>query len=124
MSSNYYITLRRTGGFYQVFDNDALIVSYLFNYKINNYKVGFPVSAYNKVINTLEDKYINYVVKEKEEIITKDFKNRNKYSKFLEKSIIKDNVNNRINKILDKINNMDKDELELILNRIEEIIYE
>lgn len=124
MSSNYYITLRRTGGFYQVFDNDALIVSYLFNYKINNYKVGFPVSAYNKVINTLEDKYINYVVKDKEEIIKKDFKNRNKYSKFLEKSIIKDNVNNRINKILDKINNMDKDELELILNRIEEIIYE
>ena len=124
MSSNNYITLRRTGGFYQVFDNDALIVSYLFNYKINNYKVGFPVSAYNKVINTLEDKYINYVVKDKDEIIKKDFKNRNKYSKFLEKSIIKDNVNNRINKILDKINNMDKDELELILNRIEEIIYE
>lgn len=30
---NKSIVLRKAGGFYQVFDNDALIVNYLFNLK-------------------------------------------------------------------------------------------
>ncbi len=38
---NNIITLRKIGGFYLCFDNDAIIISYLCNYKIKNGKVGF-----------------------------------------------------------------------------------
>ena len=48
MNKNY-IAIRKSGKFYNVFDDDALI----FNYNIINYKAGFPESAYQKVINKL-----------------------------------------------------------------------
>ena len=74
--SSKSIILRKVGGFYQTFDNDALIISYLFDYKINNYRCGFPIGALNKVINVLEEKNINYIIKSDEEV-EKDFKRKN-----------------------------------------------
>ena len=58
--NNRSIVIRKSGGFYQVFDNDALIISYLFDYKIINYKCGFPLIAINKVSTQL---YINGMIK-------------------------------------------------------------
>ena len=56
---NRSVVLRKVGGFYQTFDDDALIISYLFNYKIKSYRCGFPINVLNKVINVLEEKKIN-----------------------------------------------------------------
>ena len=99
---NRSIIIRKSGGFYQVFDNDALIISYLFNYKIINHKCGFPLIVINKVMNVLEEKNINYIIKDEEEIV-KNFRSKNTYSKYLEKSKIKDNINNRVKNILEKL---------------------
>lgn len=121
--SSKMITLRKVGGFYQTFDNDALIISYLFNYKIVNSRCGFPVSVINKVTNVLEEKSISYILKQDEEQI-KDFKRKNNYDKYLEKSKVKDNLNNRIQNILKKIETLNKEKLEKILTLIEDNIYE
>ena len=121
--NNRSIVIRKSGGFYQVFGNDALIISYLFDYKIINCKCGFPLIAINKVINTLEEKKINFIIKDEEEII-KNFKNKNTYSKYLEKARVKDNINNRIKSILDKINNLDVKKMNEVLSVIEKTLYE
>ena len=120
---NKSIVLRKVGGFYQVFDNDALIVNYLFNYKINNYRCGFPINVINKVINTLEEKSINYIIKGEEEIV-KDYKRKNNYSKYLDKSISRSSINRRINNILDRISKMDENKLNDIIDIIEDYVYE
>ena len=48
MSSN--VVIRRLGGFYNVFDDDTIIVSYLTGYKISNGRCGFPINSLNKVL--------------------------------------------------------------------------
>lgn len=55
MNQNYVI-IRKTGLFYNVFDNDAEILHYLLHYKIIDNRVGFPANALHKVKNILEDK--------------------------------------------------------------------
>lgn len=55
-----YIILMKSGSFYCVFDEDAIIINKIFNYKINqlknNLKAGFPVSLIEKNINILKKK--------------------------------------------------------------------
>ena len=72
-----FVTIRKTGLFYQVFDDDALILHFLLNYKIIDSKVGFPSNALNKVVNVLEEKKINYKVIGED--IESNFKDLNKY---------------------------------------------
>lgn len=122
MSSKTLI-LRKIGGFYQAFDDDALIMSYLFNYKVINYRCGFPISSINKVIEKLEELNINYILKQEEEI-EKDFKRKNNYLKYLDKSKVKDSINNRIHNILNKLDKLDKNKLEELLTTIEDLVYE
>ena len=71
---------------------------------MDNNKVGFPDSVYNKIINTLEDNTINYniIFRDKDNII-KDFKNRNDYLKFKDRALEKINIDNKVNMIIDKI---------------------
>jgi len=118
---NRSIVLRKIGGFYQTFDDDALIISYLFNYKIKNYRCGFPINTLNRVINTLEEKKINYLIKDEEEKL-KNFEKENNYSKYLDKGKIKATITNRINNILNKLENMDINKLDKILTNIENIL--
>ena len=62
-----YVVLVKIGTFYEVYNNDSYIISYLFNYKIKTLidgdkNCGFPTGALNKVLSTLENKSINYIV--------------------------------------------------------------
>ncbi len=61
-----YIVLVKHGNFYVSFDNDALIMSSIFNYKVkesnNIVKVGFTVNSLYKVISRLEGLRVNYLV--------------------------------------------------------------
>ena len=54
------ISLRKNGGFYCAYGNDCYILNYLFDYKITDDRVGFPTSAYEKVVKILEQNNINY----------------------------------------------------------------
>ena len=118
-----FLTLRKNALFYEVYDDDAVILNYLLGYKNIKGRVGFPINAFSKVINILEDKKINYkIVDEQEEI--KDFKNLNQYLNILAKASDKVEVNNKINKILDKLKTFDEGTLYEILEKVECIIYE
>ena len=82
MNDKKILVIRKNKGkFCTVYGDDANIISSLFGYKIlNNNKVGFPESILNKVINTLEDNKISYmVIYIDKDPLVKDFKKLNNY---------------------------------------------
>lgn len=123
-----YILLLKIGTFYEVYNDDASIISYLFKYKIkimsSGDKVcGFPLVSINKVLYILENKNINYIILDKshnyEEEGKINYKKKNKYYEVL------DIANGYINKIsrIDRIKEyLLKDSSKL--DDIENLIYE
>ena len=88
-----YIILIKVGNFYNVLSKDAQILSTIFNYKKNTFagtiKVGFPISSLNKVLKTLDNLKINYIVYENKVILKQKFK-KNKYYDCLKNNITVD----------------------------------
>ncbi len=107
-----HIIMVKKGNFYISLDNDALIMSNIFNYKIketnNIIRIGFPVNALNKIIIKLESLNLNYLVVAHEITSNKEFEN-NTYDKHLNLVINNKIYVNRINeihkKLSDNINN-------------------
>ncbi len=119
------IELRKSGKFYNTFGDDAIILHYLTGYKIVKEKggVGFPETAYNKIINILENEEVSYIVYEKENIIEeKNFKKLNSYKNLLKKGIKDLEMEERFNKIENKIKTLNAKELDHILDLIEDAI--
>lgn len=115
------VILRKSGGFYICFDSDAIVLSYLCNYKISNGKVGFPVNAINKVTNILEGNSVSYIVKENmKDINKKTYGNKNKYKYYLDKGKKKIDLDYRVNKIINKVSNMKEEDISKLLDLIEE----
>lgn len=56
------LVLIKSGSFYITFYDDALILNYLFNYKVINNKVGFPISNLDKVLSKLDNNNISYYI--------------------------------------------------------------
>lgn len=80
------VVIRKIGGFYNIFDNDAIIINYLFDYKIVNNRSGFPLNSLDKVINILEDNKVSYKVIDNDATFkNKDYKKVNKYNYVLDK---------------------------------------
>lgn len=113
----------KNGRFYNAYKDDAIILNYLFGYKVlKDQKAGFPETVLNKVINTLEDKKINY------QIITKDYNpkikkydNLNNYKKVLEKALGFSKVQDRVVRLQEEINNItDLDLLERVIKAMED----
>ena len=93
-----FLTIRKSSLFYDTYDDDAQILSYLLGYKIIKGRVGFPENAIHKVINALEENKINYkIIGEQEEV--KDFKNLNQYSRILASAQDKNILGERLQKI-------------------------
>ena len=118
------VVLRKMGGFYTCFDNDAIIISYLCNYKITNNRVGFPVSVIGKVSNLLDSHSINYIIKNDGEEDKKLFGRANKYNFYLDKGKKKVDIDYRINSIIKKINGMKEEKIVSLLDMIEAKINE
>jgi len=119
------IELRKSGKFYNSFGDDAIILHYLLGYKIVAEKggVGFPETAYNKVINTLDEEEVSYIVYEKENILEeKNFKKLNSYKSLLKKDIQKISVEERFKNIEKRIKELNGKELDHILTLIEDAI--
>ena len=55
------LRMRKSGLFYETFDEDAVIMHYLFNYKIIDERVAFPTNSLDKVINALNEQEIDYL---------------------------------------------------------------
>ncbi len=111
------VILRKNGGFYSVNGDDCYIFYYLFNYKIVSDRVGFPLSAYNKVVNTLEDNKISYTDKYNNK--SSDYKRKNNYNKLLDLGKRKYSLNYRIEKIMEKMSTLGEKDIDNILDYIE-----
>lgn len=115
------ITLKKLGGFYNTYDDDAYILFYFFRYHIKNNKSGFPLSAYNKVINCLEENYINYQV---EGILEKrDFKKKNKYHFIVQKGKKLYEREQKKYQIYDQISKLKEEEIDKLLELIEDYVF-
>ena len=104
MKEKDMLVLIKNGTFYNAYNEDAYIISYLFNYKVNkDKKCGFSNNSFNKVINTLEDKKINYeiVYKDKNPVIKK-YNKLNNYKKILTKAINYQDIKIRVERIIEK----------------------
>jgi len=110
------VLIRKSGGFYAVYDDDAYILNYFFGYKIKDDRLGFPINSINKVINVLEDNHISYEIRNEKSI---DFNNRNNYKKFIDISKKKYNLRYRVEGIIDNIDKLVEDKIDKILDYIE-----
>ena len=102
-----YVVMLKIGTFYEVYNDDANIIYYLFKYKIKTISsgdsvCGFPVVSINKVRYLLEKKSINYIMIDKshnyEEEDKMDYKRKNKYDEVLDTA----------SEYIDKINRIDR----------------
>lgn len=116
------IILKKLGGFYNAYNDDAYILYYLLHYNIKNQKAGFPLSSYYKVINYLEENMINYYVEGKEE--KRDFKKKNKYKLIVKKGKKLYEREQRANLLYDKISDMDEAKIEELLTIIENYVFQ
>ena len=113
------ISILKTGNFYNIYNDDCYILYYLFNYKIINNKLGFPLSSLPKVINTLENKKINYSIDNNE--IT--FRNNN-YLKYLNLGKEKYNTTLARKTIEEKIKRLSKKQANELFNIIKRYLDE
>ena len=115
------LQLYKIGKFYNIYGDGAIILNYLFGYKILiDGKVGFPESVLIKVINTIEDKKIDYQIINKEKDIIKKYSNFNNYNKVLKQALEYRNIKSRVERIQELINNVnDITILERIIGIIE-----
>ena len=115
------ILIRKVGGFYNVFDDDAIIVSYLTGYKVVNGRCGFPINSLGKVTNLLGDNNVNYIVRENMiDVDKKNYKKKNKYSIVFEKAKKKIDIDYRISSIMDRVSGLSYDRLCSLLDVIED----
>ena len=128
MKYKEYIIMMKYGNFYEILGNDALIMNKLLNYKIsklsNTFKVVFPTSSLENIINKLNNYSINCIVIDKEKIENKkefEFNNYNNYqfdeniinynlivisgiTKYLTDNILKENISSKLETIKEIIN--------------------
>lgn len=128
------VVLVKIGKFYHAYGKDAYIVSFLFNYQlkkveINTNTTGFPKTTINKVMKTLEDKSINYLLVDRsanyEVNETSDFKQKNTYSEMYNKAHKFQSRKNKADEIYEYLmSNIDDDIIKEKMHKIEKILYE
>ena len=116
------VKIKKSGTFYQVVDDDSYILYYLLGYNVKNMKVGFPKSALNKVINTLESVNVSYEVVHED--IKNNFKKLDKYDKYRDLGFTKYNREIHYQNVIDKIKKSPIEKLDRLLENIEVILDE
>ena len=88
----YIEIIKNKGIFYNVYGEDAYVMSSITDYKITNGRMGFPINSIEKIKKILKEKNINYIICEEQITEEKTFKenNYNKYL-YLGKKIYKEN---------------------------------
>ena len=128
------VVLVKIGKFYNVYLKDAYIISYLFGYKLRDMEkdvksAGFPEVSLKRVIATLENKKIDYMILDRRNNYDADEKfengNLNKYNEIYNKAKKHFNILARIENINKYLCDNVKEEKTLeIIRRMEQIIYE
>ena len=113
------LRIRKSGLFYETFDEDALIMHYLFNYKLIDERVSFPTNSLAKILNTLNEQEIDYLVIGGPERIKNEFGESNSYLKILQKAENKREAEDRLNGLLPKLEILYKVTLDSVLTEFE-----
>lgn len=119
--NKYVVRLYKSGKFYNAFGDDGLILHELLGYKYIEYKnsVGFPESAINKVKNKLENEKISYSIYEKDNLL-EEYKGIDKnYKIVLSKALKNYDIEKRLTRLKNKINNLTIEELERVIDSLE-----
>lgn len=115
------IVMLKVGSFYNVYDEDAILMFYLFSYKILENRVGFPISALSKVIRFLRKNEINYYVYDEK---LEEFE-INHYDLFVEKSKEYYQLRSEIDEIYHYlITNIERKYMKRLIQKIKEVIDE
>lgn len=130
--NNKHIIMIKSGIFFTAFNIDAGICNKILGYKINsngsNYSIGFPSNSIDKVINTIQNKQINYIVLNKDDsgnyyIQDKCEYDNNQYDEYKIDYNRLNYLNKRINDISKELQNKLFDSnIENILLKVEELI--
>lgn len=126
-----YITIVKVGSFYYCYGRDCYIMAYLLKYKINILKDGiyscaFPRNSLNKVMATLEQNKINYLLLDRRNNYDVEEKsnngNLNKYDEKYEIAKKQISTRMRVEKISQYLydNTNDKE----LIDKIEKVINE
>ena len=128
------VVLVKIGKFYNVYMKDAYIIGYLFGYKLRDMEkdiksAGFPEVSLKRVLATLENKKIEYMILDRRNNYDVDEKyeigNINKYNEIYNKAKKIANLQARIENIYQYLNtNINKKEISNILRKMEQTIYE
>lgn len=128
------IVMIKIGKFVYTYGKDACIISYIFNYKIklvqnNIYVSAFPRNNLNKIIATLENKKINYIILDRRNSYRtdekSDNKNLNNYDKYLNKAITYVKRKRKIDDIYSiLLKEIENDEIEGIIKLIRKVLNE
>lgn len=99
-----YVVLIKSGSFYITYENDAIIFNKIFSYQNINNKVGFPIRSIDKIMNSLNEKNISYIIDNNDNSDILEFKaGKNEYLTYYEQAK-KYEFRDNLNKILlDKI---------------------
>lgn len=118
------IELHKQGIFINAYGVSAIILHNMLNYKLimnkKVYKIGFPNNSLIKVLNTLEDKKISYVIYEEDNSIKLeyDYKKLNNYNVEYKKAINKLEIDTKANLVYTKIKKLKIDDLNMFLDRL------
>lgn len=122
-----YIILFKSGIFYVSFDEDAIILNKIFNFKINelknNIKVGFPINSLEKYIKNLGHLNINYLIISNKEIVSKISFDENNYNKYEQSVFNTISINNKLRNICEFIKSISDIEIKRkIIDKIDNIL--
>ena len=121
-----YVILFKSGNFYISFDEDAVVMKNIFDYKFvelkNSIKVGFPLGSFDKNINKLCILNVNCLFIENRTIIDELAFVHNKYYDYYNSVYNLISSNNRINGICCMLKELDDKKKEVIITRIEEML--
>lgn len=128
------VALVKIGKFYNVYMKDAYIIGYLFGYKLRDMEkgiksAGFPEVSLKRVLATLENKKIEYMILDRRNNYDVDEKyeigNINKYNEIYNKAKKIANLQARIENIYQYLNNnINRKDISNILKKMEQTIYE
>jgi len=118
------LNLRKQGNFYCSYEDDAYVLHSIMGYKVSNGKAGFPINSLGRVESMLEEAKVNYVIIEKNKENDKVVFNVNNYNYHLEKGKKSANIALKEQELFDKIDNLDEEKLDKIMNYIKEVINE
>ena len=119
-----YVTIvKGKGVFYNVYGDDAYVMSSITKNKIKGDRLFFTDKSIKNIKELLEKNKINYRIKENYKIIEEKTFNRNGYNKHFKIGIEKHNKDMNKKALIDQIKKLDSEKIESISKYINYIIY-